>query len=434
MKSKIRFLSLNIGMKGNLAGLTTMMIEYKLDIIFLQEVKLTDEELSSKVERLGYKCTVNINKDDISKPGTAIVWRSTLAIREVNSLVTCRAQLALLDGYVLLNLYAPSGSDKKYERGAFFSQELFRAFNLYPDAEWLVGGDFNCVLHRSDVENGTGFDQKKCPQLTDLVSIRRIQDVFRYKYPRCKEYTFFRTSAAPSRLDRFYIPESLLIDVLQVKHIASLSDHCGVFMEVTLNIGEAAKPEKIGRETYWKLNNSILKDDEFLGNFTDLWCWLKSLQGSYSDIADWWDNAAKPSFKDFCILFSKRRSNRRKDSKKFWFAYLKIVLEYKNWEEVSRIKEKLSNMLQEDASGYIIRSRFKNNASNEVASLYHANKEMKNSKSNSLNKLKIKGEVVSDPKAIEEEVVKFFNALFNGHHDTNLVDTGAPFIPNYLVS
>ena len=87
-------------MKGNLAGLTTMMIEYKLDIIFLQEVKLTDEELGSKVERLGYKCKVNINKDDISKPGTAIVWRSTLTIREVNALVTCRAQLALLDGYV----------------------------------------------------------------------------------------------------------------------------------------------------------------------------------------------------------------------------------------------------------------------------------------------------------------------------------------------
>ena len=265
MESKIRFLSFNIGMKSNLAGLLTMIVDYKLDIIFLQEVKLSDDELGSKVARFGYKCKVNINIEELSKPGTAIVWRSTLSIKEVNTVVTCRAQVAVLDGYALLNIYAPSGSDKKYERGFLFSQEVFRAFNLHPEAEWIVGGDFNCVLQRSDVENGTGFDQKKCPQLADLVSVKHLQDVYRFKHPRGKEYTFFRTSAAPSRLDRYYIPMSLLHRVEQVKHIASLSDHCGIFMELTLDIGEAANPQRVGRETYWKLNSSILKDDEFLG-------------------------------------------------------------------------------------------------------------------------------------------------------------------------
>ena len=85
----------------------------------------------------------------------------------------------------------------------------------------------------------------------------------------------------------------------------------------------------------------------------------------------------------------------------------------------------------EASAGCIIRSRFKNNASNEVASLYHANKEIKNSKKNSLNKLKIKGVVVGEAKIIEEEVTKFFHALFNGYHDTSLVDTGAPFVPDF---
>ena len=85
----------------------------------------------------------------------------------------------------------------------------------------------------------------------------------------------------------------------------------------------------------------------------------------------------------------------------------------------------------EDSAGYVIRIRFKNNASNEVASLYHANKEMKNSKKNSLNKLKIEGVVVSDAKIIEDVVTKFFHALFNGHHNTNLEDTGDPFVPDY---
>ena len=55
--------------------------------------------------------------------------------------------------YALLNLYAPSGSDKKFDRAIFFSQDVFRAFNLHPDSYWIVGGDFNCVLQPIDVEN-----------------------------------------------------------------------------------------------------------------------------------------------------------------------------------------------------------------------------------------------------------------------------------------
>ena len=45
--------------------------------------------------------------------------------------------------------------------------------------------------------------------------------------------------------------------------------------------------------------------------------------------------------------------------------------------------------------------------------------------------MKIGGVVVTDKKKIEEEVVKFFTALFNGRHDVNLVDTGVPFVPDY---
>ena len=193
MESRIRFLSLNIGMKSNLAGLTNILVNHKIDVVFLQEVKITDEELESKVARFGYKCKVNINIEDSTKPGTAIAWRSTLLVREVTTLVTCRAQVAFLEEYALLNLYAPSGSDKKYERGAFFSQEVFRAFNLHPESKWLVGGDFNCVLKPIDVENGTGFDQKKCPQLNDLISIKKLKDVYRAVYPLGREFTFFRT-------------------------------------------------------------------------------------------------------------------------------------------------------------------------------------------------------------------------------------------------
>ena len=431
MESSIRFLSLNIGMKNNLAGLLSMLVNLKLDVVFLQEVRISDEQLQNQVGRYGYSVKTNINLEDTSKPGTAILWKSSLPVKDVTSIVVCRAQVAYMGGYALLNIYAPSGSDKKYLRGCFFSKEIFRALSLYSVSKWIVGGDFNCVLQSIDVENGTGFQQKNCLQLADLVRAKNLKDVYRSLYPNIREYTFFRATAAPSRLDRFYLASDLLPGVLQVEHVASLSDHCGVLMELVLQDVTSIHINREGRKTYWKLNVAILKDDEFLDNFNDLWCWLKSLKSGYNDIADWWDLEAKPGIKEFCVLFSKRRSIRRKDTRKFWFAYLKTSLNARNWKEVTRIKEKINNMLLQDASGYVIRSRFKNHASNEAASLYHANKEFKNNQKNSLKKLKINGAVVEDATVIEAEVTKFFHALFNGYHDTNLVNTGIPFVPDF---
>ena len=179
----------------------------------------------------------------------------------------------------------------------------------------------------------------KCVQLSYLIRVKNLKDVFRSLHPNS---TVFRTSAAPSRLDRFYLPSDQLVKVGQVEHVALLSDHCGVVMELKIKDITTCYINREGRKTYWKLNNANLKDDEFLSNFSDLWCWLKSLKPSYSDIADWWDIVAKPSIKDFCLLFSNRRSNRRKDTKKFWFAYLKTALHARHWRKWLELKIKLT--------------------------------------------------------------------------------------------
>ena len=122
-----------------------------------------------------------------------------------------------------------------------------------------------------------------------------------------------------------------------------------------------------------------------------------------------------------------QRKFRRDHTKKFLLSFLKIALTEKNWEEVARVREKLNTMLKADAMGVVIRSRFKQNSEEEKASLFHAAREAKNDKNN-VNSLKIGGVNVKDQGKIEEEVLKFFGALFNGHHDVNLVDTGVPFV------
>ena len=94
-----------------------------------------------------------------------------------------------------------------------------------------------------------------------------------------------------------------------------------------------------------------------------------------------------------------------------------------------RVKNNLNKMLKEDAMRVAVRSRLKNNAKDENASLYHAAREIRNKK-HDLSSLKINWKVETDSSLIEKQVLSFFNALFNGHHNMDLIDTGSPFVPN----
>ena len=191
-----------------------------------------------------------------------------------------------------------------------------------------------------------------------------------------------------------------------IEHVASLSDHCGVLLEMKFQnvFLPKTKPASL---TYWKLNTRISKDEDFMENFAAFWEFLKLKKNNFTDIADWWNEEAKPSIKEYCIAFSTQRNLRRMDTKAFWLAYLKLVLVERNWAEVARVKRMLMEMMQEDAYGYVVRCRFQNNVSEETASIFHANKEIKNAEKNNIKSLKIGNTVFEDELTIEGEITKF---------------------------
>ena len=99
MNSRIRILSLNIDLKSDLAGLLTLISVHRLDLIMLQEVRITDEQMNQQLVNHGFTGMVNIDAENPLTPGTALVWRSTLPIKQVSAVVPCRFQLALLGSY-----------------------------------------------------------------------------------------------------------------------------------------------------------------------------------------------------------------------------------------------------------------------------------------------------------------------------------------------
>ena len=356
MEKSVKILSLNVGCSHNLAGLASLVGTLNVDLVLLQEVSSTQCQFDAIVGGFGFKGEVNFDENFPSKPGTAAAWRISLPVDNVISLLSRRTQLVKIGSFVVINVYAPSGSDKRSERNIFFGQEVFEALCMFPASKPVLVGDFNCVLNQIDVENGTGFNQKFSPALKDLVTSFRLIDAFRHKFPRLQDYTFFRPGKSASRLDRFYLPSSCS-DAYSISHIASLSDHCAVFLELKMDVSFFNSP-KSGRNTYWKLNTSILHETEFIASFKSLWSEIIKCQNEAGDIADWWNNVAKPSIKDFCISFSKHKKAVQRDTVKFLLSCLKLVLSKKDWDEVARIKEDLRTIFLKDSIGLIIRSRY----------------------------------------------------------------------------
>ena len=83
MDSKFKFLSLNVGSRSDLGGLVAILGDHKPDIVFLQEVKISSEEIDCRLEHLGFKSNVNNNAEDSTKPGVAIVWRTSIKITNI---------------------------------------------------------------------------------------------------------------------------------------------------------------------------------------------------------------------------------------------------------------------------------------------------------------------------------------------------------------
>ena len=121
-----KVLTLNIGGSTTLAGLLSILRLDKPNLVMLQEVILSSEQLNVQVSKYGYTAVSNIDMTNPSALGTGLVWQSHLPVSDVCSAVDCRAQALTVGQYSFINIYAPSGSQNRLSRREFFGQDIFR--------------------------------------------------------------------------------------------------------------------------------------------------------------------------------------------------------------------------------------------------------------------------------------------------------------------
>ena len=101
--------------------------------------------------------------------------------------------------------------------------------------------------------------------------------------------------------ERIYIEKSLIEQCKNVDIIpCPFSDHDFVSFTINLENNNTTNSINIGK-SYWKLNNSIFEDEDFVSAFE---YYFKIISRTENITLEWWD-ILKTQIKDFCIDYSK---------------------------------------------------------------------------------------------------------------------------------
>ena len=86
METENIYLSYNVGSNSSLAGLQQLCNLFKPLIIFLQEITISTEQLLAQVGS-EYTGICNVDEQNPSKPGNAVLWKKGLEVVVTNGVV-----------------------------------------------------------------------------------------------------------------------------------------------------------------------------------------------------------------------------------------------------------------------------------------------------------------------------------------------------------
>jgi exonuclease III len=167
---------------------------HDVNIVCLQEVACLQLRIL-----LNYTHHINTGTDG---RGTAILAKQDIHQTNIQKLPFGRGIGANYNGTRLINIYAPSGAEKKQQREHFLNQELtYLLNNNYTDL--IIAGDFNCILKNTDATGQNSYSKA----LAQIVRGLDLTDAWRTNTGRTT-YTHYAQTGA-SRIDRIYISNNI---------------------------------------------------------------------------------------------------------------------------------------------------------------------------------------------------------------------------------
>ena len=368
-----------------------LVMKYKIDILCLQEHNVKDRNRMSYLEDF---FDIVVNEPVPFKGGTAFLINKRSNVEIVSVEKDEEGQITLIrvkfmGKYLsLLNIYAPSGNNKKKDREDFFQNDLLY-FLRHNISNLIMVGDFNCVLSSRDVSTGKETNVSKA--LTTVVRNLKLKDAW-FATNHLPVYTYIKGDYG-SRLDRIYV-NNLFNDIVNCQNIPlAMSDHAMIMMKILIDVNC-----KIGKG-HWLLNCSLLDRDDFLENFNIFWGNVKLKMCKYDNILLWWDELAKGEIKKFFIRLSKQAVQEKYGTIALLQEHLKI-LQYEavegsiKYNEIKLVKSRIKSIKEEICEGIKMKMKMEERVNGEKLSLHLLSKEKIRAKRNHMTELHTEGGVI----------------------------------------
>lgn len=232
----------------------TFVNKYKPDIICLQEIKISNEEMLQLDKDLkDYKITWN-SAEKAGYSGTAILYKNNLKVSIVpirNNEFTKEGRITQikLAGFNIFSVYIPNGKRdlSRVDYKLDFSDKLVDYLKpiLKKKEKIILAGDFNTAHNEIDLarpkdnEKHTGFLPVERHWLDRFLD-KDFIDAFRSLHPSETKYSWwaYRTAARERnigwRLDYFFVNNGWMKDIkdCQILNDIKGSDHCPVLMDI----------------------------------------------------------------------------------------------------------------------------------------------------------------------------------------------------------
>ena len=408
----------------NVAGIGQLLAK-DVDIYLLQEVIIPKHQLEQRFPN--YNTYTSKGEGML---GIATLVKKSIQVNASSNILPGRLQVTKLQDIQIINIYSPAGTNLNQERREFFNTYVLSALK---DTSTIIGGDFNSVIDPKDVQRN--YKNKRSIEWKDLVNTFKLIDIYRTLYPNGEEYTFHRPGSSSTRLDRIYITTDLKNGIKECTHHQTLSDHKAVKATLTFNPGQSQHKPNRKKNNTWKLNNSILENIEIQEAMQEyVQSQLENIPAE--DLPEIWEVQIIPNLRKMLIDYSKLCSEFRRDTKLLLQAMLEEAIENENWEDATYAKQRLRSMIEEELYGYILRSKENELEEKQTGNTNHANKCFKRQSNSNINTLIINGNEVTDTKEIEEEISKYYEAIYKGYHRTKpssdeVTNTGMEFTPDW---
>jgi len=241
--------------------------------------------------------------------------RDLIRLTDIERLPTGRGIAAIFENITIVDIYAPSGAERRREREDFFTTELPYLLQRVPESI-LLGGDFNSVLTHLDSTGQPNY----CWALNELIRGFDLVDMWEMSQER-PTYTHY-TSRGASRIDRIYASRNISGQKRDAEmRMAEFTDHLAVVIQIALDVTTMRR----GR-SYWKMKTALLRDGTFQQLLRQRWTdWSKRTQ-HYPTLMMWWERVAKVLIKKFFIYERTVKRREIMQMENFYYACLYDVL------------------------------------------------------------------------------------------------------------